>query len=88
MLSDRLLAFKSDLLIHSGDGPNVSVSFLVCGGYQPNWTLFTLQLPLIKHKLMRPTSRFSGPALATVAAVVTPAFLTAEYHMMSASRPP
>lgn len=34
---------------------------------------------LIKHKLMRPTPRFSGPAPATVAAVVAPAFLTAEY---------
>lgn len=34
---------------------------------------------LIKHKLMRPIPRFSGPAPATVAAVVTPAFLTAEY---------
>lgn len=78
-LSEPPLAFKSDLLLCSGDGPNVSASFMVHGGYQPNWTLFILQLPLIKHKLMRPTPRFSGPAPATVAAVVTPAFLTAEY---------
>lgn len=77
--SEPPLAFKSDLLLRSGDGPNVSASFMVRGGYQPNWTLFILQLPLIKHKLMRPTPRFSGPAPARVAAVVAPAFLTAEY---------